>query len=263
MTLRARIRTIWVAITVAVTFGSYFGARAMGWDPVKVALVLLVPLLLVLVAVQLTQVRGTQRRLQRAFTAEDLPAVRHELSQLIDYFRDQPRMRELLRMGEASAYVADEKYAEARAILESLDQGVLGEDALPTIQNNLAYCMAHLGEAERGTELARAAVGRADGQGAATVANMLGTLGVCQLFAGHAEEAVTALQKALGRGAQAQPVQRHAQAIRAYYLGEALAKLGRSADANEAWERAVKEAPQTRWAKRAQEKRAAAGVESK
>jgi tetratricopeptide (TPR) repeat protein len=263
VTLRAKIRGLWIAITIAVTFVSYFGSRAIGFDPFKAALILIVPLLLSLVGVQLYLVRDAHRKLQRAFATEDLPAIRRELAQLIDYFRDQPRMRELLRMGEASAYVADEKYAEARAIFESIDQGILGEDSLPTIQNNLAYCMAHLGEAERAIELARAAVGRAEGQSPAQVANMLGTLGICQLLAGHADEAVPVLQKALGRGTQGQPVQRHAQAIRAYYLGEALAKLGRAAEANEAWERAVKEAPQTRYGRRAQEKRAAAGVESK
>jgi tetratricopeptide (TPR) repeat protein len=263
VTLRARIRSLWIAITVVVTFGSFFGARAMGWDPVKVSLILLLPLLLILLAVQVTQVKGAQQRLTRAFAGEDFPAMRHELSQLIDYFRDQPRMRELLRMAEASAYVAEEKYAEARAVLEAIDQAILGEDSLPTIQNNLAYCMAHLGEAERAIELAHAAVGRAEGASASTIANLLGTLGICQLLAGHAEEAIPILQKALGRGAQGQPVQRHAQAIRAYYLGEALAKAGRTAEANEAWGRAVKEAPQTRYGRRAQEKRAAAGVESK
>ena len=263
MKLRPKIRLVWIAITVAVTFVSYFGSRAIGFDPVKAALILIVPLLLSLVAVQLKLVRDAHRKLQRAFAAEDLPAVRHELSQLIDYFRDQPRMRELLRMAEASAYVAEEKFPEARAILESIDQSILGEESLPTIQNNLAYCMAHLGEAERAIELARAAVGRAEGQSPAMVANLLGTLGVCQLLAGHADEAVPILQKALGRGAQGQPVQRHAQAIRAYYLGEALAKVGRAQEANDAWERAVKEAPQTRYGRRAQEKRAATGVESK
>src|SRR5215813_7647065 len=208
MTLRTRIRLIWIAITVVVTFGSFFGARALGWDPVKLALILLIPLLLALVAVQVTLVRGAQQRLARAFATEDLPAMRHELLQLIDYFRDQPRMRELLRMAEASAFVAEEKHAEARAVLESIDQSILGEEALPTIQNNLAWCMAHLGEHERAIEMARAAVGRADGQSAATVANLLGTLGVCYVLGGRAQEAVPILQKALGRGATAQPPQR-------------------------------------------------------
>ena len=262
MTLRARIRVIWIAITVVVTFGSFFGARAMGWDPVKLALILLIPLLLALVAVQVTQVRGAQQRLGRAFAAEDLPAMRHELLQLIDYFRDQPRMREVLRMAEASALVAEEKYPEARAVLESIDQAILGEEALPTIQNNLAFCMAQLGETDAAIEMSRAAVGRAEGQSAATVANLLGTLGMCYVQAKRADEAVPILQKALGRGAQAQPVQRYAQAIRAYYLGEALLAQGRKSEANESFDRAVKEAPGTRYARRAQEKRAAAGVES-
>jgi tetratricopeptide (TPR) repeat protein len=260
--LRARIRVIWIAITVVMTFGSFFGARAMGWDPVKLALILLLPLLLALLAVQVTQVRGAQRRLTQAFATENFSAMRHELLQLIDYFRDQPRMREVLRMAEASALVAEEKYAEARAVLESIDQAILGEEALPTIQNNLAFCMAQLGEVDAAIEMSRAAVGRAEGQSAGTVANLLGTLGMCYVQAGRAGEAVPLLQKALGRGAQAQPVQRYGQAIRAYYLGEALLAEGRKSEANEAFDRAVKEAPGTRYARRAQEKRAAAGVES-
>src|SRR5262245_10396437 len=186
-------------------------------------------------------VRGAQQRLSRAFAQEDLSAVRHELLQLIDYFREQPRMRELLRMAEASAFVAEEKYAEARAVLEAIDQSILGEEALPTIQNNLAWCMAQLGETERAIELARAAVGRAEGQSASTVANLLGTLGMCYVQAGRAEEAVPILQKALGRGAQANPPQPHGQAIRAYYLGEALAALGRTGEAADAWRRAARE----------------------
>jgi tetratricopeptide (TPR) repeat protein len=262
VTLRARIRVIWVGITIVVTFGSFFGARALGWDPVKLSLLLLVPLLLALVAVQILLVRGAQQRLARAFAAEDLPAMRRELGRLIDYFRDQPRMREILRMAEASAFVAEEKYAEARAVLESIDQSILGEAALPTIQNNIAFCMAQLGEAEAAVEMARAAVGRAEDQSAATVANLLGTLGICYVQARRHAEALPVLQKALGRGEKAQPVQRHAQAIRAYYLGEALLALGRAAEARQAFERAAKEAPNTRYGRRALEKRDATTVKS-
>jgi tetratricopeptide (TPR) repeat protein len=253
--LRGRIRSFWIAITAVATFGSFIGARALGWDPVKLALLLLLPLLVALLAVQVSLVRRAQHRLAQAFAREDLAAIRRELLDLIDYFRSQPRMRELLRMAEASAFVAEEKYAEARAVLESIDQSILGEEALPTIQNNLAFCMAHLGEPERAIDLARAAIARGEGQSDAMMANLLGTLGVCQVRAGKAEEAIPVLQKALGRGAQAQPVQRSAQALRAYFLGEALAAAGRAADADQAFARAEQEAPGTRYARRAQEKR--------
>src|SRR5690349_20796149 len=71
MTLGARIRGVRVAITVGVTVVSWLVSRAFGWDPVKAALVLLVPLVLALVSVQVVLVGRVQRRLERAFAQED------------------------------------------------------------------------------------------------------------------------------------------------------------------------------------------------
>ncbi|HJZ87469.1 MAG TPA: tetratricopeptide repeat protein [Polyangia bacterium] len=254
MSLRARIRVIWIAITGAMTFGSYAVARAAGWDPVKVALILAIPLLLGLVAVQIVLVRRARQRMERAFLSEDIPGLRREVASLIDFFRDQPRVREALRLSEAVILALEEKFAEARAILESLDQSALGEAQLPTVMNNLAWCMAHLGEADRAIELARTALARAEGRPPGHIAYLLGTLGVAQVLAGQPAEAVEVLQKALGKGAgQPRP-----QAIRAYYLGEALRALGRSAEAQAAYERAVAEAPHSTYARRARERLQAA-----
>jgi predicted Zn-dependent protease len=253
MTLRARVRLIWIVITVAVTCASWYGSQIAHRDPVKTAFLVLLPLLAVLVAVQVVLVRRAQRQLERAFAADDLPALRSHLGELSDYFRGQPRIRERLRLGSAQVAMAEERYAEARAILESLDQNVLGEELLPNIQSATAFCMTHLGETSAAVELARTAVGRVGGADDDRVADLLGILGACLVQDGQPGDGVPILQKAIGRGA-GQP---RGQAVRAYYLGEGLQALGRSADARAAWERAVAAAPASRFAGRARERLAA------
>ena len=107
MSLRRRIRALWLGVTLGVTFASFIAARARAWDPIKIALTLLLPLVLVLVAVQVAMLRGAQRRMAQALAREDLPALRKEVAELIEFFRAQPRVREMLRTAQGQILILD------------------------------------------------------------------------------------------------------------------------------------------------------------
>jgi tetratricopeptide (TPR) repeat protein len=245
MTLRTRIRLLWLLVTLLLCAGSFALARVVGWDPTRTALWFVIPLGLTLVALQIALVRASQRRLQRALSHGDVSAVRHELAELVATYRGQPRVRELLRSMEANLLVLEERYPEARALLESIDQSVIGEERLPMLQSQLAWCMAHVGDAEPAVELARAALGRAQSQPVDVQAYCQGALGVAYVLAGKPAQALPLLS------ANAEVGGARNQSARAFYLGEALRAEGRMSEARAAYDRAAAIAPEGPFGKRA------------
>ena len=111
----------------------------------------------------------------------------------------------------------------------------------------MAWFCAHAGQTARAVEIARATV--AAPARPRTRPYLLGTLGVALVLDGQHAAAVAPLREAL-----ASEGPRWAQAVRRYYLGVALAGLGRLDEARVEWQQAATLAPRSRWGRRAQER---------
>lgn len=140
------------------------------------------------------------------------------------------------------------RYLEARAVYERLleEPAMVGYRAI--IENNLAWSLMHLGVTGRALQLAKTALAEGEARRVPYAGLFRGTYAVGLVLARRCDEALPLLQRVLsespGDGA-------YAQAARAFYLGEALAALGRGAEAHAAYQRALREAPQSIWAAQA------------
>jgi len=186
--------------------------------------------------------RMCMRRLSRALEREDTKQARRWLEHLPDF--QTPYGRAFRLIHEANILSVESKYGEARRVLDQI--AAAGPQMAILRENALAWCEAHDGVADAAVPRAEQAVERARLQYPALVPYCLGTLGAARVLAGRSGEAIEPLQKALA--ARKPP---RAQAIRAYYLGEAYRAGNRVDDALAAYERARREAPQSRWAKKA------------
>lgn len=165
----------------------------------------------------------------------------HELREL---YAGSIAALEQLRMNESIVYSTSGHHAKAIAMLESIDPQRLTPPWRPWYLNNLAWSLAHTGQAARAVAMARESIAASEAAGDTAVmledlrAFQLGTLGASLVLAGDPEAAVAPLEQSLARGGKP----RH-QAARAFYLGEALRALGRADEAAAAYDRAIGEAP--------------------
>jgi hypothetical protein len=141
----------------------------------------------------------------------------------------------------------EERWAAALAAMAATDRARLPASTRAIHDNNVAWCMAHVGQAAAAVTLAQSTIAAATG---AQVAYCHGTLGVALLFDDRPAKAVRSLEQSIALGGGSPT----SQACRSYYLGEAFVALRRPHDARAAWERAVVLAPQSRWARRANER---------
>ena len=182
------------------------------------------------------------RRLAAAVEREDATEARRWLERLPSY--ETSYGRAYVKITEAAILSLEEKYSDARRVLSEIVKA--GPRLEVVRQNALAWCEAHDGAAETAVQSAEATLDRARLQYPALVPYCLGTLGAARVLAGKSGEAIEPLQKALAAGRPPR-----AQSIRAYYLGEAYRAGGRIDDALAAYERARRDSPQSRWAKKA------------
>lgn len=181
---------------------------------------------------------------QAAWFGDDSRAVKlaDELMTELRRWTHAPWMADLL---EAGCMAFQERYQQAAGILSRLNAAAMNEASQTLTLNSLAWCKAHLGEADA-VEIARDAVKRAEaGAEAPVVALCRGTLGSALVLAGNAEEAVAPLEAAIQSNGD-RPAQ---LACHAYYLAMANWNLGKMEQARASLERAVAAAPNTRFGK--------------
>lgn len=202
-------------------------------------------------------VAAESERLVRAIAAERTGEALEHVASLKDAYTDYPAMLAQLCVNEAAILSAAGRNGDAVRVLEAIDREKLAAAWRPWHANNLAYCLAEEGQAERGLTLVRESIAISESAASsgekivgqdALEASQLGTLGVCLVKTGAHEEARAHLERSLDLGGT--PVLR---AGRAYYLGEALRPLGRVDEAKAAFELALREAPESTWATRARE----------
>ncbi len=195
-------------------------------------------------------------RLARHVAAEDVKASRAILLELRELYLGSRVGMEQLRLYEAQLLSLEKKHAQAAKLLASVDMKVLGEAWAPVLWNNLAWYRVLAGDAPNALSAARASLDAAEkttrplfSAGSDLRALQLGTLGAALAISGESEEAVEKLEQAIARGG----TKKH-QSAREYFLGEALASMGRDDDARAAYARAISEAPDTELAQRAAER---------
>ncbi len=180
---------------------------------------------------------------QAAWFGDDSNAVKLAEQLMIELRRwtHAPWMADLL---EAGCLAFQERYQQAANILSRLNTAAMNEASQTLTLNSLAWCKAHLGEAEQAVQLAREAVRRAEAcVERPVIALCRGTLGAALVLAGAAEEAVAPLTAAIESNSD-----RLAQlSCHSYYLAMANWKLGKMEEARACLERAVTVAPNTRF----------------
>jgi hypothetical protein len=215
------------------------------WTPLAVIAVTVVA-----VGVRAQLIRRSWRLLQTATETGAVDVAKRQLARLKRlYARHEPTLN-LLHLTHAWLLVEEERYSDARWLLEHTDPDKLQAVRLPFYEAELALCLAHTGDVERGVELAHMAAWRAGNVNPPLLPYCQGAVGVTLHLAGRSTEAIVALQDGLRTG-DAFP---HGQAWRAFHLGEAMRAIGRADEAQQAYDRARRAAPGSRWSGRAEER---------
>jgi tetratricopeptide (TPR) repeat protein len=183
------------------------------------------------------------RRYSVAFQQGDLLRAKRILDWVSPAFRS-PAGKANLEMMETFLPLIEERWSEARAGMLAIDRTRYTVQPLATLDNNVAWCLAHEGRAEEAIVLVRSAIDHTD---ESMLGNCLGTLGAAQQLAGQPNEALIALDRALSKAATP-----YEQAIRQFYRGESLRALGRTDEALQAYSESARVAPRTPFGKRAQ-----------
>ncbi len=121
------------------------------------------------------------------------------MHQLRELYAGSVSALEQLRMNEATVYSTMGQHTHAIQILESIEPARLAPAWKPWYLNNLAWSLAHAGQAPRAVEMARESIAASEAAGdRAVMAEDLrkfqpGTLGACLVLAGDADAAITPL----------------------------------------------------------------------
>jgi tetratricopeptide (TPR) repeat protein len=191
--------------------------------------------------------------LELARNADDEGAVRRWYEEIEEYVRIFRLPKESLQSVRCSVLLYEERWAEARAALAAINRDKFTDASRALHANAMAWCLAHDGAAGEAVSLAESACASEAAARPEDRPYLHGTRGVALTLDGRYADALAPLQRALAAGGPA-----WAQAVRSYYLGQALFGLGRVDEARTAWERAAVESPNSRWARRAQQQLATA-----
>ncbi len=244
MDLRTRLGIAYFVAALAAVFGFLaLFRRPGGIGPALVAA--FVTLLIVVPLVQRLFSRRALRRLNAAARAGDGGEMRLAIEDLRNAYRGSAIAIEQLRVQEAGAHMLDERWLDARKILEHLDEKRLGPQYTTVRRMILAQCLAQLGEHDRAVQWITS-VRVPDGNRLQD--SHAAALGIVYVLAGRAAEAAPLLERAVASRQEAAPYNR---SVRGFYLGESLRALGRLDEARRAWTAAAEAHPDGRWGRRA------------
>ena len=193
-------------------------------------------------------IKRSWRRLQVAVETGDAANAKRHLARLKRLHARHDQTLNLLHLTHAWLLTDEERYLDARFLLEHTDPNALPAERLPFYEGQLALCFAHTDEQDRAVELAHIAVWRAGNVNQPLLPYCKRIVGVALLRSGRSNEAIEALQDA------AEALHPEGDAMRAFHLGEALRAVGRTDEAQQAYDRARRAAPGSRWSGRAEER---------
>jgi hypothetical protein len=190
-------------------------------------------------------------RFSLAFMRDDARRARGWLTEINGSLAG-PFARAACALHESAVLILEERYADACTVLQVVEREPYPPVVRALVLNNLAYATALAGRPVDAVPLADAARAMYPGNAnARTRALLTGTLGIAHVLAGDAEPGAALIVEALAAGGRS-----FDQAQRAFFLGDALRALGREKEAKEAYARAVREAPRSKWGLRAAAKAA-------
>lgn len=170
-------------------------------------------------------------QLQRALDHEDGPRARRVIEDVASAVGSSPAGADYLSDLEGAVLLVEERWSEARAIYEELARTELPGQSMQRIRKNLAWALVHSGDAERAVVLTQDLI---DAEPPELRRSVLGTHGAALVLVGRPAEAARVLQGSIALGgSQGQLAAFH------YYLGEALAALGRHDEAHPAYRTAA------------------------
>jgi len=245
MRLRNRVRLIWVALIMlwVVVWFRHPDKAGGKWELGSAFLVTIVG-----IAVANFLARRSLQQYRKALSIEDIPAARREHANLVDFWRH--RGRETIKAYGINILLIEERYQEALDELQALNAKKLGKKGVPVIENQVAWCRAYLGEPAKAIEISHSVLPQLETMGPDYGSSAHLVLGVANLLLNRSSEAVPHLEKANTMSTDAPT--RKARA--AFYLGEALSALGKSADARKAYQEAHEALPSGRFGMRAFER---------
>jgi tetratricopeptide (TPR) repeat protein len=245
LSLRSRIRLIWITLIALwiVVWSRHPDNSGGKWELLSALLVTAVGILLANILA-----RRSLRRFRLALTIEDLPSARREHANLADFWRR--RGRETIRAYGINILLLEERFQEALHELQKLDAKKLGKKGAPVIENQIAWCYAHLGEPAKAMGISQSVLTQLETMGPDYFSSAHLVLGGANLLLGRPSEAVLHLEKAYTTAADA-PTRK---ATAAFYLGEAFSALGKPVDARKAYKDAHEALPNGRFGLRAFER---------
>jgi tetratricopeptide (TPR) repeat protein len=245
MSLRNRIRLIWIALAVllAAVWFQRRGNLGVNWELQSGFLVIVIGLI-----VSNILFRRSLRRFRSALAIEDIPAARREHADLADLCRR--RGREMIKAYHINILLLEEQYQDALNELRALNLSKLVKNAAPVVQNQIAWCQMHLGDPEKALQIAQSVLPQLEKMGTDYGLSGHDVVGTAKLFLGKPSEAVPHLEKVCVGSAHLPAM----KASAAFYLGEAFSALGEPDEAREAYQHAHDVLPNSRYGMRASER---------
>lgn len=144
---------VWVLWWVRYPIGSNWNWMLASW------------LFVVMVGVVSSNILGRRcfQRFRTALAREDIPAARHELSNLSGFWT--PRRHEIIKSYGINILLLEEQFQDALTQLQSLNPAKLPSKSSSLIDNQIAWCLMQLGEVEQGMRIAESALPQLEAMG--------------------------------------------------------------------------------------------------
>jgi tetratricopeptide (TPR) repeat protein len=249
MSLRNRVRLTSIALVVVwtvvwvVVWSQYPDSFGGKWE-------LLSAFFVIAIGVVLSNIlaRKSLRLFRSALAIEDIPAARREQANLADFWRR--RGRETIKAYRINILMLEEHYQDALKELQALDRGKLAKNAAPVVENQIAWCRMHLGEPDKGMQIAQSVLSQLESMGPDYGSSGHLVLGTANFLLSKPSEALPHLEKTYLSSAHL-PVMK---ATAAFYLGESFSALGKIEDARKWYRHALDALPNCKFGMRASER---------
>ena len=244
LSLRNRVRLVIAAVILLwfLSHALFVGAGNFleGWEFWTLLLVVVIG-----IAFANLVVRRAMSRYRAAVAREDLQAAQREYETLRDYWRR--RGSETIKTYGINILLLEGRYRDALDQLQALDMKRIGKKGAPVVTNQIAWCLAQLGEPANALELAQSVLAQLESMGPQFAASGHLVIGTSYVFIGKHGEAVSHLEQANNTTFVS------TKSVASFYLGACYSALGDSEKARLAYQQAHEALPKGRFGMRALE----------
>ncbi|SRR5260370_26858814 len=190
-------------------------------------------------------VRRAMSRYRVAVAREDLQAAQREYETLRDFWRR--RGSETIKTYGINLLILEGRYRDALDQLQALDMKKIGKKGAPVITNQIAWCLAQLGQPAKALELAQSVLAQLESMGPQFTARGHLVIGTSFLFLGKPQEAISHLERANNTTFAS------TKSVASFYLAECYSALGDTQKARLAYHQAHEASPNGKFGTRALE----------